>query len=114
MIESLVRYRLLSEPELCNLLKTTFSNGSLQSSKCQPIDEPAEDASSSDTNAAENLIEEQKSPRLLATDDNDNNSQNRHNNNIVQTWDVFFSIFYGASAVAKLFYFFDELMSSRL
>lgn len=85
MIESLVRYRLLSEPELCNLLKTTFSNGSLQSSKCQPIDEPAEDASSSDTNAAENLIEEQKSPRLLATDDNDNNSQNRHNNNIVQT-----------------------------
>jgi hypothetical protein len=81
-----VRYRLLSEPELSNLLKTTLSNGSLQSSNSQqkPIDEPAENASS-DLDAAENLIKEQKSPRLLATDKNDNNSQNRHNNNLVQT-----------------------------
>lgn len=82
-----MRYRLLSEPELCNLLKTTLSNGSLQSQQ-KPTDEPNEQASPSDAGvsaAAENPMKEQKSPRPLATDDNDNNSQNRHNNNLVQT-----------------------------
>lgn len=89
-IESLVRYRLLSEPELCNLFKTTLSNSSLQSSKYQQ--KPIDDASPSDLNAAESLIKEQKSPRL---DDNDNNSQNRHNNNLVQTWRCFFNFMDG-------------------
>lgn len=91
MVESLVRYRLLSEPELSNLLKKTLSNGSLQSTKCQlkSKDEP-ENATSADFDLKENLIKEQKSPRQLATDKNDNNSQSRHNNNLMQTsWDVF-------------------------
>lgn len=81
-IESLVRYRLLSEPELSNLLKTTLSNGSLQSSKCQQKSQDEPEAS--DVEFTENLLNEQKSPRL-ATDNNDNNSQNRNNNNLVQT-----------------------------
>lgn len=82
-----MRYRLLSEPELSNLLKTTLSNGSLQSSKGQQTsnDEPT----SSDLDLPESSIDEQKPPRLLANDKNDNNSQNRNNNNLVQTWDVF-------------------------
>lgn len=83
-----MRYRLLSEPELSNLLKTTLSNGSLHSSTdCHPTSngDIAENASTSDLD----LTKEPKSPRLLATDDNDNNSQNRNNNNLVQTWNDF-------------------------
>jgi hypothetical protein len=75
-----VRYRLLSEPELSNLLKTTLS-GSLQSSKCQQKSQDEPEAS--DVEFPENLLNEQKPPRL-ATDKNDN-SQNRNNNNLVQT-----------------------------
>lgn len=81
--ESLVRYRLLSEPELSNLLKTTLSNGSLQSANSH---QPDPENASSELDSPENLINEQKLTRLLATDDNDNNSQNRNNNNLVQTW----------------------------
>lgn len=77
--ESLVRYRLLSEPELSILLKTTLSNGSIQSSTNGRQPDP-ENASSSDM--PEN--------GLLEMDDNDNNSQNRNNNNLVQSWDVFY------------------------
>lgn len=84
-----MRYRLLSEPELSSLLKTTLSNGSLHHSStvCHPTSngDDAENASSSDLD----LTKEPKSPRLLATDDNDNNSQNRNNNNLVQTWNGF-------------------------
>lgn len=87
LTESLVRYRLLSEPELSNLLKTTLSNGSLQSAPIchQPPKDEAENVASAELDLTDNLIKEQKSPRLLATDDNDNNSQNRNNNNLVQT-----------------------------
>lgn len=86
-----MRYRLLSEPELSNLFRTTLSNGSLQSTKShQKSNDEPENASSSDLDLPpDNLINEQKSPRLLATDDDDDNSQNRNNNNLLLTWEVF-------------------------
>lgn len=84
--ESLVRYRLLSEPELSNLLKTTtLSSGSLQSPICDQQPSKCEPENASTSTSDTDLINEQKSPRLVAVDDNDNRSQNRSNNNFVET-----------------------------
>lgn len=92
-IESLIRYRLLSEPELSNLLKTTLSNGSLQSSKCQQKSEDDTESTISKLELPENSLSDQEFS--LIADTNDNNSQNRNNNNnLVQTWSCRIVIYY--------------------
>lgn len=86
-IESLIRYRLLSEPELSNLLKTTLSisNGSLQSPICQQKSEDDTESTISKLDLPKNSLSDQEFS--LIADTNDNNSQNRNNNNnLVQTW----------------------------
>ncbi|CRK86321.1 CLUMA_CG000194, isoform B [Clunio marinus] len=82
-----VRYRLLSEPELTSLLKTTLSNGSLQSSNSlKAKGEPSLNETSSECiDSHDNLRNEPMSSRQLATDNNDNISHNRENNNLMET-----------------------------
>ncbi|KAG5675324.1 hypothetical protein PVAND_005235 [Polypedilum vanderplanki] len=82
--KSLVRYRLLSEPEISNLLKTTISNHSIQQEQSSHKEE--EDMSNLDM-LKFNLKDQQQQPpqhNSLCTT-NDKKSQNRNNNNLVQT-----------------------------
>ncbi|CRK86322.1 CLUMA_CG000194, isoform C [Clunio marinus] len=83
----IMRYRLLSEPELTSLLKTTLSNGSLQSSNSlKAKGEPSLNETSSECiDSHDNLRNEPMSSRQLATDNNDNISHNRENNNLMET-----------------------------
>lgn len=78
--ESLVRYRLLSEPEISNLLKTTISNHSIQSSHQQQQQQSSHnEESSSDLDMPKNNMKDQHNSVCT---NNDKKSQNRNNNTI--------------------------------
>lgn len=78
--ESLVRYRLLSEPELSSLLKTTISNHSIQSSQ-----QSSHRDESSDLDMPKcNVMDQKNNSSSCTTSNNDKKSQNRSNNNMVQ------------------------------
>lgn len=79
--ESLVRYRLLSEPEISNLLKSTTSTNSLQASQ-QQNHQPSAVHMPSPTTPIKSADFVQ-SPSLPCTN-NENDSQNHNNNNLIQ------------------------------
>jgi hypothetical protein len=84
-----VRYRLLSEPELSNLLKTTISNSheqhqhNSQLTLQQQAESPRLEESSSDLDMPNG--QNNCTTTTTTTACNDKKSQNRNNNNLVQT-----------------------------
>ncbi|CAO1337096.1 unnamed protein product [Diamesa serratosioi] len=80
--KSLVRYRLLSEPEISNILKSTTSTNSLQASQ-QQNHQPSAVHMPSPTTSIKSADSFVQSPSLPCTN-NENDSQNHNNNNLIQ------------------------------
>lgn len=88
-----MRYRLLSEPEISNLLKSTISNHSIQQEQSSHKEEEDEVSPLSDLDMLKiNLKDQQQQqqhqqqppPSSSLCTTNDKKSQNRNNNNLVQ------------------------------